>query len=186
MFCFFFLNFPRRHCFAVISSDTGKSLSLRIAPSSCDCIVTSGNFRFKDICKLLCHVDLSLSWGPHPTRTTRTVTLQRCERLNPTWCLPGLGAWRACKPRGKWTNLRPFDLRHKSRFACWNIQTLLRIGYATLLSCKLCNYNVALAGLCESRCRGTGQTIAGDHLFLWSGPDDLRDLCGVALAIPLH
>ena len=66
------------------------------------------------------------------------------------------------------------------------MQTLLRPGYATLLSRELSNYNITLAGLCESRWRGTGETIAGDHLFIWSGPDDGKGLYGVALAIPLH
>ena len=79
---------------------------------------------------------------------------------------------------------RTLNLRKKIRIATWNVQTLLRTGYATLLSRELGQYNISLAGICEARWPGNGETITGDHCFIWSGPTDGRGLYGVALAIP--
>ena len=79
---------------------------------------------------------------------------------------------------------RVMNLRKKIRIATWNVQTLLRAGYATLLSRELSQYNISLAGICEARWPGNGESITGDHCFLWSGPTDGRGLYGVALAFP--
>ena len=81
---------------------------------------------------------------------------------------------------------RKMNLCKRTRIAVWNVQTLLRPGHAALLSRELSQYNIALAGLCETRWRGTGETSAGDHFFIWSGPDNNSGLYGVALAIPLR
>ncbi len=76
------------------------------------------------------------------------------------------------------------NLRRRTRIATWNVQTLLRPGAATLLSRELCRYNISLAGLCEVRWHGNGETTAGDHCYFWSGPERRTGLYGVALAIP--
>ena len=81
---------------------------------------------------------------------------------------------------------RKMNLCERTRIAVWNVQTLLRPGHAALLSRELSRYNIALAGLCETRWRGTGETSAGDHFFIWSGPDNNSGLYGVALVIPLR
>ncbi|MCJ8735785.1 hypothetical protein PDJAM_G00251530 [Pangasius djambal] len=60
----------------------------------------------------------------------------------------------------------------------------LRPGTATLLSRELCRYNVTLAGLCEVRWQGNGETTAGDHCYIYSGPKKQTGLYGVTLAIP--
>uniref|UniRef100_A0A3P8SEE9 Endonuclease/exonuclease/phosphatase domain-containing protein n=1 Tax=Amphiprion percula TaxID=161767 RepID=A0A3P8SEE9_AMPPE len=77
------------------------------------------------------------------------------------------------------------NLRHSTRVATWNVQTLHRPGYATLLSRELCRYNITLAGLCEVRWQGNGEITAGDHCYIWSGPERRTGLYGVALAIPM-
>uniref|UniRef100_A0AAQ6AH14 Endonuclease/exonuclease/phosphatase domain-containing protein n=1 Tax=Amphiprion ocellaris TaxID=80972 RepID=A0AAQ6AH14_AMPOC len=77
------------------------------------------------------------------------------------------------------------NLRHRTRVATWNVQTLHRPGYATLLSRELCRYNITLAGLCEVRWQGNGEITAGDHCYIWSGPERRTGLYGVALAIPM-
>ncbi|XP_042890431.1 uncharacterized protein LOC122265279 [Penaeus japonicus] len=79
---------------------------------------------------------------------------------------------------------RTLNFQNKIHIATWNVQTLLRPGYATLLSHKLNRYNISLAGLCETRWPGNGETIAGDHCYIWSGLDDGRGLNGVAMAMP--
>lgn len=43
-----------------------------------------------------------------------------------------------------------------------------------------------MAGLCESRWQGRGEFTAGDHCFIWSGPDARTGLHGVALAMSKH
>ncbi|KAK7940027.1 hypothetical protein WMY93_003353 [Mugilogobius chulae] len=63
-------------------------------------------------------------------------------------------------------------------------KTLLHPGAATLLSRELCRYNITLAGLCEVRWQGSGEITAGDHCYIWSGPERRTGLYGVALAIP--
>ncbi|KAI8494385.1 hypothetical protein Bbelb_276110 [Branchiostoma belcheri] len=60
----------------------------------------------------------------------------------------------------------------------------LQEGYATLLSHEITRYDISLAGLCEVRWPGNGETVAGDHCLFWSGPEDRTGLYGVALAIP--
>ncbi|GAA6094295.1 uncharacterized protein LOC124628743 [Tachysurus ichikawai] len=75
------------------------------------------------------------------------------------------------------------NLRHRTRVATWNVQTLLRPGAATLLSRELCRYNISLAGLCEVRWHSNGEITAGDHYYFWSGPKRQTGLYGVALAI---
>ena len=68
--------------------------------------------------------------------------------------------------------IRTFNLRDKTRVATWNTQTLLRTGYPELLSQELDRYNVALAGLCETRRADNGESTEGQHVFLWSSPSD--------------
>ncbi|CAH1271086.1 ZNF195 [Branchiostoma lanceolatum] len=46
------------------------------------------------------------------------------------------------------------------------------------------SYAVSLTGLCETRWPGSGETIVGDHTFIWSGPEERTGLYGVALATP--
>ena len=48
-------------------------------------------------------------------------------------------------------NNQPLDLKHATHIAIWNMQTLLQLGAATLLSLELQRCSIALAGLCETR-----------------------------------
>ena len=51
---------------------------------------------------------------------------------------------------------------------------------------ELTKYQITIAGLCETRWRGSGEKTTGSHHFMWSGPDDRSGLYGVALAVPIH
>ncbi|KAI8496714.1 hypothetical protein Bbelb_253690 [Branchiostoma belcheri] len=90
-----------------------------------------------------------------PVEVTRScVTLPRCSSLFRLGVLPGSGAWETCNLRGAYDT--------------WEIT----------------RYDISLAGLCEVRWPGNGETVAGDHCLFWSGPEDRTGLYGVALAIP--
>ena len=51
---------------------------------------------------------------------------------------------------------------------------------------ELTKYQITIAGLCETRWKGSGEKTSGSHHYIWSGPNDGRGLHGVALAVPIH
>ena len=78
--------------------------------------------------------------------------------------------------------LRFLDTRTKLRIATWNVLTLRKTGAAELLIKELQRYQVAIAGICEARWTGTGETIVDNHSILWSG-HETRGRGGVALVL---
>ena len=66
--------------------------------------------------------------------------------------------------------------------ATWNVLTLRQLGAPILLANELKRYNVAMAGLCEARWTGSGETLVNDYFFCWSGHETLHRR-GVALAL---
>ena len=120
-------------------------------------------------CRLVC---AGLTFLPDEINRVTTpvrIARNRTDSSVDDWPAPGL--WK-------------LNLRIPMRIATWNIQTLLRPGYEDLLSLELAKYNIAIAGLCETRWRGSGEKTVGGHHFIWSGPNDGRGLHGVALAVP--
>ena len=81
---------------------------------------------------------------------------------------------------------RLMNLRKPIRVATWNVQTLLRPGYAELLSSELKRYNITIAGICEARWPDSRERTVDDFHYIWSGPNDGRGLYGVSLALPAH
>ena len=78
------------------------------------------------------------------------------------------------------------DIRHGLKVATWNVLTLLPDGQDSLASLEFDKYNLDLIGLCETRWRDSGEHLAGNYHYVWSGPNNNSGKvgqAGVALAI---
>lgn len=74
------------------------------------------------------------------------------------------------------------DTRTKLRVATWKVLTLRQLGAAELLIKELQRYQVTIAGICEARWTGSGETVVSNHSILWSG-HETRGRGGVALVL---
>ena len=79
-----------------------------------------------------------------------------------------------------------FDIRHGLNVATSNVLTLLPDGQYSLASLEFDKYNLDLIGLCETRWRDSGEHLAGNYHYVWSGPNNNSGKvgqAGVALAM---
>ena len=78
------------------------------------------------------------------------------------------------------------DIRHVLKVATWHVITLLPDGQDSLASLEFDKYNLDLIGLCETRWRDSGEHLAGNYHYVWSGPNNNSGKvgqAGVALAM---
>ena len=59
--------------------------------------------------------------------------------------------------------------RNEIKVATWNVRTLYQSGKLENLKKEAMRYNIAILGVSETRWKGTGKIITGNHTFIYSG-----------------
>ena len=82
------------------------------------------------------------------------------------------------RQRSPWVNLR-----QSLRVGAWNVLSRSKDDHLSLLSSELKRLNIGIAALSEERTPDSGEIMAGDYTYYWSGRSDGYHTQGVAVAV---